>query len=114
MDLGALPGELLSKIEGQIGPLIDLVGIDKVQNMIAMEQLEIVPMGFIRGRSFADSKRESLGVIPPSVRTPIKTASKSVSCPFLACSMLRLTLSIGAKSQSRGITPICFLTVVTG
>ena len=55
MDLGALPGELLSKIEGQIGPLIDLVGIDKVQNMIAMEQLEIVPMGFIRGRSFADS-----------------------------------------------------------
>ena len=55
MDLGALPGELLSKIEGQIGPLIDLVGIDKVQNMIAMEQLEIVPMGFIRGRSFTDS-----------------------------------------------------------
>lgn len=55
MDIGALPGELLSKIEGQIGPLIDLVGIDEVQRMIALEQLEIVPMGFIRGRSFTDS-----------------------------------------------------------
>lgn len=55
MDLGALPGELLAKIEGQIGPLIDLVGIDQVQNMLAIDQLEIVPMGFIRGRSFTDS-----------------------------------------------------------
>ena len=55
MDLGALPGELLAKIEGQIGPLIDLVGIDQVQNMLAIDQLEIVPMGFIRGRSFTNS-----------------------------------------------------------
>ena len=55
MDLGALPGELLAKIEGQIGPLIDLVGIDQVQSMLATDQLEIVPMGFIRGRSFTDS-----------------------------------------------------------
>ena len=55
MDIGALPGELLSKIEGQIGPLIDLIGIDRVQQMLGLEQLEIVPMGFIRGRSFTDS-----------------------------------------------------------
>lgn len=55
MDIGALPGNLFTKIEGQIGPLIDLVGIDKVQDMIARERLEIIPMGFIRGRSFADS-----------------------------------------------------------
>lgn len=55
MDIGALPGELLAKIEGQIGPLIDLVGIDRVQDMMTKEQLEIVPMNSIRGRSFSDS-----------------------------------------------------------
>ena len=55
MDIGALPGELLAKIEGQIGPLIDLVGIDRVQDMLQNEELEIVPMGFIRGRSFQNS-----------------------------------------------------------
>lgn len=55
MEIGALPGEILAKVEGQIGPLIDLVGIDQVQRWIEQEQLEIVPMGFIRGRSFQNS-----------------------------------------------------------
>ena len=55
MDIGALPGGLFEKIEGQIGPLIDLIGIDAVQRLISQEQLEIVPMGFIRGRSFTNS-----------------------------------------------------------
>lgn len=55
IDIGALPGELLDKVVGQIGPLVDLVGIDKVQDMIAHEQLEVVNMGSIRGRSFEDS-----------------------------------------------------------
>lgn len=55
IDIGSLPGELLDKTIGQIGPLIDLVGIDQVQDWIKTEQLEVVPMGFIRGRSFQDS-----------------------------------------------------------
>lgn len=55
MDLGALPGELLSKVAGQIGPLVDLVGIDKVQDMMNHDQLEVVPMGSIRGRSFDET-----------------------------------------------------------
>lgn len=55
MELGALPGDLLPKVEGQIGPLIDLIGIDRVRDMMDREQLEVVPMGFIRGRSFQDS-----------------------------------------------------------
>lgn len=55
LELGAMPGELLEKTVGQIGPLIDLVGIDQIQDWIRTEQLEIVPMGFIRGRSFQDS-----------------------------------------------------------
>ena len=41
---------------GTIGPLIDLVGIDRVSKMIKeFETLEIVPMSYIRGRSFTDS-----------------------------------------------------------
>jgi predicted ribonuclease YlaK len=35
IDVGALPGELLDKVAGQIGPLVDLVGIDKIQDMIS-------------------------------------------------------------------------------
>jgi predicted ribonuclease YlaK len=34
IDIGALPGELLDKVAGQIGPLIDLTSLDAVQDMI--------------------------------------------------------------------------------
>lgn len=46
---------MLDKVVGQIGPLVDLVGIDAINQMIAFDQLEVVPMGSIRGRSFQDS-----------------------------------------------------------
>lgn len=55
IDIGALPGELLDKVAGQIGPLIDLTSLDTVQDMIVHNQLEVVNMGSIRGRSFDDS-----------------------------------------------------------
>ncbi len=55
LEVGTLPGELLAKIEGQIGPLIDLVGIDEIQRMMDNRTLEIVPMAQIRGRSFENS-----------------------------------------------------------
>lgn len=55
LEVGTLPGELLPKICGQIGPLIDLIGIDRIQDMLAKEQLEIVPLASIRGRSFQNS-----------------------------------------------------------
>lgn len=55
LDIGALPGGLLDKTLGQIGPLVDLMGIDQVQRYISEERLEVVPMAFIRGRSFTDS-----------------------------------------------------------
>ena len=55
IDIGALPGELLDKVAGQIGPLIDLTSLDTVQDMITHNQLEVVNMGSIRGRSFDES-----------------------------------------------------------
>ena len=55
IDIGALPGELLDKVVGQIGPLIDLTSLDTVQDMITHNQLEVVNMGSIRGRSFDES-----------------------------------------------------------
>lgn len=55
IDIGALPGELLDKVAGQIGPLIDLTSLDAVQDMIIHDQLEVVNMGSIRGRSFDNS-----------------------------------------------------------
>lgn len=55
MEIGALPGDILEKTVGQIGPLIDLIGFDRVKGMIANEELEIVPMANARGRSFSKS-----------------------------------------------------------
>lgn len=55
IDIGALPGDVLDKSLGQIGPLIDLIGIDNVKHMIETETLEIVPMAYIRGRNFSES-----------------------------------------------------------
>lgn len=55
IDIGALPGEKLDKVVGSIGPLLDIIGIDEVERLEAEGQLEIVPMGFARGRSFEDS-----------------------------------------------------------
>lgn len=43
------------KILPLIGPLIDLVGIDQVNRWIEREELEIVPLAYIRGRNFDDS-----------------------------------------------------------
>ena len=54
-DLGALPGELLEKTVGLIGPLLDLIGIDQITSMMNTNQLEIVPINYIRGRSFKNS-----------------------------------------------------------
>ena len=55
VDLGALPGSLFEKTTGLIGPLVDLVGIDRITEMTTTDQLEIVPINYIRGRSFKNS-----------------------------------------------------------
>ena len=38
-----------------IGPLIDLVGIDQIQSWVNLSNLEVVPMAYMRGRSFQNS-----------------------------------------------------------
>ena len=55
MELGYLPGETISKTLPSIGPLIDLVGQDYINQLIMKEQLEVVPLAYVRGRSFQDS-----------------------------------------------------------
>ena len=55
MEVGTLPGELLPKLMGSLGPLIDLVGIDQITRWMEEEKLEIVPLAYMRGRSFKDS-----------------------------------------------------------
>lgn len=55
MELGYMPGSQFDKITPSIGPLIDTLGIDEINRMIQDERLEIVPIGFMRGRNFEDS-----------------------------------------------------------
>lgn len=47
--------DMIEKVTGQIGPLIDLIGIDHVHSYIQQDKLEVVPMNSIRGRSFQNS-----------------------------------------------------------
>lgn len=54
-DIAALPGDLLSKQEHMLGPLIDLVGISKVKWLVENDLIEILPIAIARGRSFAKS-----------------------------------------------------------
>lgn len=55
LDLGALPGTLYEKIYPSIGPLIDIAGTDQIERWLNEERLEIVPIAYIRGRSFSNS-----------------------------------------------------------
>lgn len=55
MEIGMLPGDSLDKTLPLVGPLLDFLGIDEINRMISSEQLEIIPMAYLRGRNFEDS-----------------------------------------------------------
>lgn len=54
-DIAALPGDLFSKQEHMLGPLIDLVGSAKVRYLVDNDLIELLPIATARGRSFSDS-----------------------------------------------------------
>jgi PhoH-like ATPase len=54
--LGALPGEAYDKLLPYLGPFMDHVGgEDGVKLLIEHGQLEVIPLGFLRGRSIRKS-----------------------------------------------------------
>ena len=55
MEIGMLPGTSLDKTLPLVGPLLDIVGIDQIEQLISVDQLEIIPMAYLRGRNFDDS-----------------------------------------------------------
>ncbi len=55
-DIGALPGTAEEKLEWCLGPFYDMTGgREETERMIAEDSLEVVPMHFLRGRSFINS-----------------------------------------------------------
>ena len=55
-NLGALPGDAYDKMLPYLGPFMDHVGgEDGVKMLIENEQLEVIPLGFLRGRSIRNS-----------------------------------------------------------
>lgn len=54
-DIAALPGGLLEKQEHMLGPLIDIVGISKIQYLVNNDMIEVLPLATARGRSFTNS-----------------------------------------------------------
>ena len=55
MEIGLLPGTSLDKTLPLVGPLLDIVGTDQINQLISMDQLEIIPMAYLRGRNFDDT-----------------------------------------------------------
>ncbi len=57
--LGFLPGDLAQKVNPYLRPLYDalydILGFDKVSQMIEREIIEIAPLAFMRGRTLSDS-----------------------------------------------------------
>lgn len=54
--LGALPGEAFDKMLPYLGPFMDHVGGEHgVQMLIQNNQLEVIPLGFLRGRNIANA-----------------------------------------------------------
>ena len=54
--IGALPGEAYDKMLPYLGPFCDHVGgEDGVKMLIDHDQLEVIPLGFLRGRSIRNS-----------------------------------------------------------
>ena len=55
-NLGALPGDAYDKMLPYLGPFMDHVGgEDGVKMLIENDQLEVIPLGFLRGRSIRNS-----------------------------------------------------------
>lgn len=54
-DIGALPGGLFEKQEHMLGPLIDIVGIDRIMDLVESDRIEVLPVAVLRGRSFSNS-----------------------------------------------------------
>ena len=55
-NLGALPGDAYDKMLPYLGPFMDHVGgEDGVKMLIEHDQLEVIPLGFLRGRSIRNS-----------------------------------------------------------
>ena len=57
--LGFLPGDLSQKVDPYLRPLYDalyeLLGFDKVSRMFERQQIEVAPLGFMRGRTLNHS-----------------------------------------------------------
>lgn len=54
--LGALPGEAIDKVFPYLGPFMDHTGgVDGVTRLLKEDKLEVIPLGFLRGRSLRNS-----------------------------------------------------------
>ena len=54
--LGALPGEAIDKVFPYLGPFMDHTGgVDGISRLLREGKLEVIPLGFLRGRSLRNS-----------------------------------------------------------
>jgi PhoH-like ATPase len=90
-DIGYLPGDIKSKLNPYMQPLWDNLGIIKnqfddrdkesaIDEMVEQEKLHIVPLAYIRGRSFSNIcfiVDEAQNLTPHEVKTIITRAGEA-------------------------------------
>jgi phosphate starvation-inducible PhoH-like protein len=76
-EVGALPGDIIGKYGPQIKPVTDTlvkhIGLSKLNQLLFAEVIEIVPVAFIRGRSFDDA-----WILVDEAQNLSKTAMKAI------------------------------------
>ena len=71
--MGFLPGDLSQKIDPYLRPLYDalyeLLGFDRVENLIEKNVIEVAPLADMRGRTLNDAfmilDESQAGILPP-------------------------------------------------
>jgi PhoH-like ATPase len=96
-DIGYLPGDIKSKVNPYMQPLWDNLGVIKnqfdekskeyrrIEEMLENEKLQIVPLAYIRGRSFANVMfivDEAQNLTPHEVKTIITRAGEGTKIVF--------------------------------
>lgn len=102
-DLGALPGDIVQKLYGFLGPFIDYVGKPGVKARLENGSLEVEPLQSLRGRNFKDSIimcSEAENLMAENIQLIIARAAEGSYCFFDADNRQRDKIDF---EKSRGI-----------
>lgn len=117
--IGFLPGDVSMKMESWVAPVMDNMGVftdkSQIKNLVYQEKIEVVPLAFIRGRSFnksiifVDEAQNCSSSQMLSILTRIGKGSKMIIAGDLAQSDIRGESGLrDALERLKGVPGIAF------